>query len=266
MPLRKSTPQSGGYYEWTYAPTFYLFYIFPEKIMDDSIEINKKFKIERTLEKIEAKKLKRLESEKKKYEKLFNEQADKLKTKYDKRLERRRNKILRDYDRKRIDTKKKLQGKPVKPQQTKIWKLSQLAYKLYQKRRKLSLADDKGMVQLADMWTFVHRSEAVAGHVRWKHNNPHMIFLDLNVRCITRQTNRRQGDTPGIWWAQKVLSVEQMAHLLMLSENKELKNQIRDRSYFQEKIDCYEMLIRKETERLWKYFEKIPWQTNSKSV
>jgi hypothetical protein len=89
-------------------------------MISNPLETNKSYKISKALEKIEAKKLKRLESEKKKYEKLFNEQADKLKAKYAKRLERRNNKILRDYDRKRIDTTKRMKGKEVKPQQTKI--------------------------------------------------------------------------------------------------------------------------------------------------
>jgi len=52
--------------------------------------------------------------------------------------------------------------------------------------------------------------------------------MDLNVRPITKNTNRRQGDTPGLWWAEKILTSDQMKNLKMLSENKELKNQMRD--------------------------------------
>jgi hypothetical protein len=42
----------------------------------------------------------------------------------------------------------------------------------------------------------------------------------------------------------------------MLSENKELKNQIRDRNYFQEKIDCYTEMIWHQKNRLGKYYDK----------
>ena len=112
-----------------------------------TIEIQKKHKDQKNIEKEAAKIKKKMEqrlfNEKLKYDKLIAHQERLIREKYQKKLDRRLNKIKNSYERKRIDTKKKILGKEVKKKKQPIGKLKLNAYVIYQYYRKLSLADSK---------------------------------------------------------------------------------------------------------------------------
>lgn len=177
------------------------------------------------------------EAQEKKKTKMLENYAEKLEKKIERQTAIKSNKIL-----------KKLKGKEIKPSITKI---KQKAYTECQLYAKLIRADKDWMVKLADTWQMCHYSKCVAWHIYSKHNNPHMAFFITNIRPITSETNRIQWTSPWIYWAVNVLNPYNLQQLKDLSEDKILKNQLRNSNYYQEKYEYYKW----ENEKLLKRFK-----------
>lgn len=186
------------------------------------------------------------------YEKLKTTAIDKVAQRYQRKIERRLSKINKQYEaKKNTIIKTKVYKKEVKKKWPTIWKIKQEAYKVYQYYRKLSLADQYGMVYLVDVGGYVHRSLCVAGHIYSKHNNKHMAFIDKNVRPITYETNRVQWTAPWVYRAVNVLDEQELKYLKKISDNKLEKNKVLDRNFYQYQFDYYTILAKKEEQRLW---------------
>ena len=216
---------------------------------------NKKYIIQKKLEKqallLEQKKVQRIKKLKEQYLSLKESSKAYIDFKYNKKLEVRISRINKEYEAMRIRNKKKLLGQEVKDKKPRLWNIKQKAYTKYQYCRKLSLANSDWMIWLADKWWWFHWSKCVAWHIYSKSGNWHMAFLDMNVWCITSDTNRIQGTSPWIFWAVNVLNQQELDYLKWLSENKILKNEIRDRNYYQTKYDYYLEKSKIEEKRLW---------------
>jgi len=236
--------------------------------LEQSKKNKAKQKIQKIADKLQEKLNKQAVSLRLKYEALRDLKVEEITKQYDKKLEKQLKKTIRKYEDKMIKEKKLILWQKPKAKKEKIWKVKLLAYKLYQYVRKLSLADKDWMVMLADKKTKCHRSECVAGHIYSKSWNGHMAFIDMNVRPITSETNRIQGTSPWIYWALNVLNYKELDYLKWMSENKELKNEIRDTNYYNEMIDKYKIEAIKQEERLGikheKRFFKIPLQKGIK--
>ena len=92
---------------------------------------------------MEIKKTNALYKARKLYEQLVKNQTDRIKQKYELKLERKLRKINKQYEtRKNRKIKERVYKKELKPQKIKVGKIKQMAYSMYQYRRKISLADD----------------------------------------------------------------------------------------------------------------------------
>jgi len=218
--------------------------------LEQSKKNKAKEKIQKLADKLQEKLNKQEVSLRLKYEALRDLKVQEITNLYEKKLEKQLKKTIRKYEDKRIKEKKLILWQKPKARKEKIWKVKLLAYKLYQYVRKLSLADKKWFVTLADTGKRVHRSECVAGHIYSKSWNGHMAFLDMNVRPITSNTNRIQWTSPWIFRAKNVLSEIDLVILEEMTKNKKKKNEIRDTNYYNKMIDKYKIEAIKQEERL----------------
>lgn len=237
---------------------------FQKSMETETLKHNKKYKDQQKIEKQTKKNAemlhKRLVSERLKYDKLKEAQYAKIDFKYDKKLQWRLNKINKQYDRRRIDNKKKILGKEIKPKKISEKKMKDKALAEIQLYAKLSRAfiDEFGniMIYVMDKCKFIFlvidgKIDRYInwGHVRWQKNYPHMAFEIDNIWAITSFSNKQQGDQIAQW--KDNLPIDIQTKLSCMSIDDSAKNKLRDHMFYQNVIDKYKALNANEKQRLW---------------
>lgn len=125
----------------------------------------------------------------------------------------------------------------IKKKPKNVTQIKEKAYWHFQKRRRLYLADKQWMIYTMDTKKYVRRNQKwiVSWHYRSKHKHPNIWFEPMNVRPISKQTNRMQLDQP--WYYRKdnlieKIWIEMFEQLEALSKQNDII--IRDRKYWEE--------------------------------
>mgnify|MGYP007049864496 CR=1 FL=1 len=219
----------------------------------NSIEQNKKYKLEKKIEKLKKdyeKKLKKtqLSLEQKRQEHL-QKMSSAINTKYDKKLARIKKKQQEQLEKK----KREILGKKKLKKHTKTKSKDKAkALKEIQKYSKLVRA------KKTDKWIMVfvidkQKRVPLDKKVNWWHCYPQSNFAQLafdidNIRPITSRWNKQQLDN--IWEWKKYLPKEIQEKLEKKSKNKWLKWSMRDKNFYLQIIKTYKELNSKEEKRL----------------
>ena len=174
---------------------FNYLYIFMKK----ELKAKNKYKTQKAKDKLELKLSKKKESVKRQYDKLRTTAIAKVSESYDKKLVKRLRHEEIQYEKRRIIEKKKIMGKKTSKDIRTPAKRKQKALKEIQKYSKLSRAvysTEWPKVFLTDKLVWVKLTSTVNGwHVYSQKNYPQLAFDERNIRPISSQENRRQGDT-----------------------------------------------------------------------
>lgn len=205
-------------------------------------------KIEKEASKLEQKLIARKEQLKRYYVALADKRKAQIDNYYNKKLDKMTKKISSQYNRKRIDKKKLILWKPIKPKAEKIgkWKSKALAEaQLYSKLSRAFFIGKELVIRLADKQIVVNlldkegniRSDIQGWHCYPQKNYSQLAFDIKNIRPISMWTNRRQADTIGEWKRNLPLEIQ-----IYLEEKSQEPKPLRDGIWYREQYEKYKTL------------------------
>ena len=213
-----------------------------------SIDKYAEYKDNKKVQKIIAKKniereKRKISLEEKKQERI-KKHIEQQSIRFDKQLRRIEKIKLWELDK---HVRKIVNKKALKPKRLGDAKKKQQAYREVQKYSKLSRADKYWYVTLADTWKRVFWSNCQWWHYYSKYNYPQLSFDLNNIHPITATTNRLQWDntwTRRKGWFIKAIGKQAFSELEMMSNNRTLKFQCkdRDRQFYDEMYQKYKKL------------------------
>lgn len=222
-----------------------------------SLEVNEKYKqeqkIQKTKELLEEKLNKRRKSEQVKYSALKEKRVAQINIQYDKKLEKSLSKLEKKYKFKTIDTRKKILNQKVKFRWPSDAKIKQKAFNMFQSYCRLKRANHNLRVILMDTGASKWYQGCDGWHFYPKHNYPHLAFEVDNCRPISKRMNKRQWDMIWYEWSERLIQeigILRYNELEQIANDPFIKNIVRDRKYYQEKLDKYTLLKQQELERL----------------
>ena len=198
----------------------------------DSIETNKKWILQKKIEKIEKDKQKKIEKHKVVLEQKKALALEKLQSDISLSYQKKLAKFQKQQQKQAKDKIKVLKWKTVVKKDHSLARYKKMAEAEFQKYARLLRADLDGYVTCMDTGERRLWNKKVDGwHYYAKSTYPQLAFNIMNVYPITKYWNKKQGQST---WIDRVIQPDALilSWLKDIAENKLLKNQLRDKEYY----------------------------------